>query len=402
MNMIIPQEVGLSSARLERLRTVMQGYVDQGKLAGLITLVARRGKVAHFECFGMMDIEAGKPMRPDTIFRIYCMTRPITCVAFMMLFEEGRVLLNDPVSKFIPEFADLRIFVETSETGIIVTDMDREITIRDLLIHTAGLGYGLFEDTPVEDMYRAAGILSPIVVLQVSFEEMIRKLARLPLAHQPGDRWRYSLAHDVIGYLISVIADVPFDLFLQERLFQPLGMVDTGFFVPLCNLDRFAALYGPGEGGRLNLADKPASSPFLNPNITPSGGAGLVSTTSDYLRFGQMLLNGGELDGTRLLSRKTVELMTANHLADELLPMHFGPDPMPGMGYGLGFGVCLDVAQSGILGSQGRFGWDGAAATYFWVDPKEELIGLMMLQLFIGEVPIEDLFQNLAYQAIVD
>jgi len=403
MNMVTPEQVGLSSARLERLRAVMQGYVDQGKLAGLITLVSRRGKVAHFECFGMMDIEANKPMRPDTIFRIYSMTKPITCVACMMLFEEGRFLLDDPVAKFIPEFADLKVFVEATDTGVVVTDMDREITIRDLLTHTAGLGYGLFEDSPVEDMYRAEKFGATCeLVLEPSLPEMIQTLARLPLAHQPGTCWCYSMAHDVIGYLVKVIADVPFDVFLQERVFEPLGMEDTGFFVPESKLDRFASLYQPGETGGLTLVDAPATSPFPNPDNTPAGGQGLVSTTSDYLRFAQMLLNGGQLDGTRLLSHKTIELMTTNHLADELLPICLGPDPLQGMGYGLGFGVCMDVAQSGILGSEGRFGWSGAAGTRFWVDPKEELIGLLMTQLFFGEESIGDRFQNLAYQAIVD
>jgi CubicO group peptidase (beta-lactamase class C family) len=398
MNTVTPEEVGLSSARLERLRTVMQGYVDQGKLAGLVTLVARRGEVAHFDCFGMMDIEAGKPMRPDTIFRIYSMTKPITCVAFMMLFEEGRFLLNDPVSKFIPEFADLMVFVGTTETGVVVTDMDREITIRDLLTHTAGLGYGFVDETPVEKMYQAEEFFT--LVLQPSLPEMIQRLVRLPLAHQPGTCWRYSMAHDVIGHLVSVIADRPFDVFLEERVFGPLGMEDTGFFVPGDKLDRLAALYQPGETGGITLLDAPATSPFLNPDNTPSGGGGLVSTTSDYLRFGQMLLNEGEADGTRLLSRKTIELMTMNHLSDELLSAGSGPGP--GMGYGLGFGVLVDVAQSGGLGSEGLFGWSGAAATRFWADPREELIGLLMPQLFFGDEPIGDLFQNLAYQAIVD
>jgi CubicO group peptidase (beta-lactamase class C family) len=398
MNTVTPEEVGLSSARLERLRTVMQGYVDQGKLAGLVTLVARRGEVAHFDCFGMMDIEAGKPMRPDTIFRIYSMTKPITCVAFMMLFEEGRFLLNDPVSKFIPEFADLMVFVGTTETGVVVTDMDREITIRDLLTHTAGLGYGFVDETPVEKMYQAEEFFT--LVLQPSLPEMIQRLVRLPLAHQPGTCWRYSMAHDVIGHLVSVIADRPFDVFLEERVFGPLGMEDTGFFVPGDKLDRLAALYQPGETGGITLLDAPATSPFLNPDNTPSGGGGLVSTASDYLRFGQMLLNQGEADGTRLLSRKTIELMTMNHLSDELLSAGSGPGP--GMGYGLGFGVLVDVAQSGGLGSEGLFGWSGAAATRFWADPREELIGLLMPQLFFGDEPIGDLFQNLVYQAVVD
>jgi len=402
MYTVRPEEVGLSSARLERLRTVMQGYVDRNQLAGLITLVARHGKVAHSECYGMMDMEASRPMQPDTLFRIYSMTKPITCVAFMMLFEQGHFLLNDPVSKFIPEFRDLKVFARTGEAGVEVADLEREITIRDLLTHTAGLGYGLYEDTPVEDMYRAEGLFSPLGVLQVALPEMVHMLARLPLAHQPGSDWRYSMAHDVIGYLISVMADVPFDAFLKERVFEPLGMGDTGFFVPREKLDRFAALYGAAGGGGLALLDAPPTSPFLNPECHPSGGGGLVSTASDYLRFAQMLLNRGRLGGTRLLSRKTIELMTTNHLLDELVPIHFGPDPVPGMGYGLGFGVLVNPAQSGTLGSEGLFQWGGAAGTYFWVDSREDLIGLVMPQFFFLEEPVGKVFQNLTYQAIVD
>jgi CubicO group peptidase (beta-lactamase class C family) len=401
MNMVTPEEVGLSSARLQRLHAAMQGYVDQGKLAGLITMVARRGKVAHFGCFGMMDIEAGKPMQPNTIFRIYSMTKPITSVALLMLFEEGRFLLNDPVSRFIPEFADLKVFVETTKAGVVVTDLEREITIRDLLTHTAGLGYGPFEDKTVEEMYRAQEFLSSVGLVLASLPETVQKLTRLPLLHQPGSRWRYSLAHDVVGHLISVIADMPFGLFLQERVFEPLDMGDTCFFVSEDQLDRLSALYGPGEGGKLNLLDRPATSPFLHHDITPSGGGGLVSTASDYLRFAQMMLNGGELGGTRLLSRKTTELMTMNHLPDELIPVHTS-HPWPGLGYGLGVGVLVDVAQSGTLGSEGTFFWVGAASTWFWVDPREELIGLLMTQRFSLEEPIGHFFQNLTYQAIID
>jgi CubicO group peptidase (beta-lactamase class C family) len=378
----------------------MQGYVDQGKLAGLITAVARHGEVAHFECFGMMDIEAAKPMRPDTIFRIYSMTKPITCAAFMMLLEEGGVLLHDPVSRFIPDFADLKVFVERTEAGITYTDTVREITVRDLLTHTSGLGYGLFEDSPVEDLYRAEQFFQ--LVLQPTLPEMIHKLAGLPLAHQPGTCWRYSMAHDVIGYLVELIAEMPFDEFLQVRLLGPLGMRDTGFFVPREKHDRLSAAYQRADAGELAPLDPPASSPFSNPDNTPSGGGGLVSTTGDYLRFAQMMLNRGELDGVRLLSRKTVELMTMNHLAEGLLPYRLGTELRPGMGYGLGLGVRMDVAQSGLLGSRGAYSWGGAAGTYFWVDPKEALIGLLLRQLANGEEPLGRLFQNLVYQAIAD
>jgi CubicO group peptidase (beta-lactamase class C family) len=400
MNRVVPEEVGLSSARLGILSNVMQGYVDQGKLAGVTTLVARLGKVAHFECFGKMDMEAGKPMQPDTIFRIFSMTKPITCVAFMMLFEEGLVLLSDPVSRLIPELADLKVFVEKTKEGLVVTDMDREITVHHLLTHTSGLGYGLFEDSPVEDLYRAEAFFQ--LVLQPTLPEMIRKLAGLPLAHQPGTGWRYSMAHDVIGYLIEVIADMPLSVFLRERVFAPLGMQDTGFYVPSEKADRLPAAYQPGDAGGLVLADSPTTSPFLNPDNPPSGGGGLVSTITDYLKFAQMLANGGELNGTRLLGQRTVEFMTMNHLEVDLLPIHMGLDPRPGMGYGLGVGVCMDVAQSMVLGSRGSYFWGGIAGTHFWVDPQEELIGLLMRQLVYGEEPIGDLFQNLVYQAIVD
>jgi CubicO group peptidase (beta-lactamase class C family) len=402
MNAVRPEELGVSSLRLQRQRTAMQGYVARGQLAGLITLVVRRGQVAHFECTGMMDVEARKPMRPHTIFRIYSMTKPITSVALMMLFEEGRFLLDDPAYEFIPEFKDLKVFVKMGEAGVEVTDLERAVTIRHLLTHTSGLGYGLLADGPVEEMYQAEGLFGPLKLLQVSPPELVQRLTRLPLAYQPGSDWRYSLAYDVIGHLISVLAGVPFDAFLRERVFEPLGMEDTGFFVSPEKIDRFAALYGAAEGGGLRLLDAPAISPFLNPGIHSSGGGGLVSTASDVVRFAQMLLNGGKWEGARLLSRKTVELMTTNHLPPGLVPIHFGAYTEPGQGYGLGFGVVVSAAHSGTLGSDGMFGWGGAAGTNFWVDPREELVGLVMPQVIDLEVPLGRIFQNLIYQAMVD
>jgi CubicO group peptidase (beta-lactamase class C family) len=334
---------------------------------------------------------------------MYSMTKPITCVAFMMLFEEGRFLLSDPVSRFIPEFANLKVFVERTDAGVTVTDMEREITLRDLLTHTAGLGYGLFEDTPVEDMYREHGFLTlPVKLLGPSLPEMIQKLGRLPLAHQPGTCWRYSLAHDVIGYLVGVISDTPFDRFLQERVLGPLGMGDTGFYVPAGRLDRLPALYLPGGPDGLTMVDAPSTSLFLNPDNTPSGGGGLVSTATDYLRFAQMLLNGGELDGTRLLSRKTVDMMTMNHLPDRLRPYHVGPFFEEGMGYGLGLGVVMDRVQARTLKSEGTVSWGGAAGTDFWVDPEEELVGLLMTQCLDLDEPVAGVFHNLIHQAIVE
>jgi CubicO group peptidase (beta-lactamase class C family) len=400
MNTVTPEEVGLSSSRLEHLRTVAQGYVDQGKLAGLITLVARRGKVAHFQCYGMMDIEAKKHMQPDTIFRIYSMTKPITCFALMMLIEEGRVLLNEPVSKFIPEFGDLKVFVGSTGTGIETTDLERDMTISHLLTHTAGLSYDVTVLTPIEDMYRAAGLFDSLRVLQVPLPEMVQKLAALPLAFQPGSDWRYSVAHDVIGYLVSRISGRPFDTFLEERIFEPLGMEDTGFFVPQEKLHRFAAMYSaPGEDG-FSLLDAPATSPFSRQEGPLSGGVGLVSTTSDYLRFAQVLLNGGELEGIRLLSRKTIHMMTTNQLPDELVPIGF-EDPWPGIGYGFGLGVVVDPGRQIVRESEGMYFWGGHAGTSFRADPKQELIALIMPQaLHYGE-PGSTL-RPLIHQAIVD
>jgi CubicO group peptidase (beta-lactamase class C family) len=388
------------SRRLERLRTAAQGLVDQGKFAGLITLVARRGKVAHFECYGMMDVEANKPMQPDTIFRIYSMTKPITCFALMMFVEGGRLLLDDPVSKFIPGFEDLQVFVGSTETGIKSTGLAREMTIRHLLTHTSGLSYDVTVVSPVEDMYRAAGLFDSLRVLQVPLPEMVQELAALPLAFQPGSDWRYSMAHDVIGYLVSRISDRPFDTFLEEEIFEPLGTDDTGFFVPGKKLDRFAAMYSaPGEDGP-SLLDAPATSPFSRQEGPLSGGVGLVSTTSDYLRFAQMLLNGGEVEGVRLLSRETVRMMTTNQLPDELLPIGF-VEPWPGIGYGFGFGVVVDPGQQTVPESEGMYFWGGHAGTSFRVDPKQELIALIMPQaLHYGEAG--STLRPLVYQATVD
>jgi CubicO group peptidase (beta-lactamase class C family) len=399
----------------------MQGYIDQNKLAGTIAMVARCGKVAYLEHFGMMDLEAAKPMQFDTIFRIYSMTKPIISVALMMLFEEGRFQLDDPVSKFIPEFADVKVLAAAAEEGaddkhpadnkhpadskhpFELTDLEREITIRHLLMHTAGLTYDFFEDSPVDAMYREAEILSPLGILQVPLPEMIQKLVKLPLTHQPGTTWRYSMATDVLGYLIEVLSGMSLDVFLEEKIFKPLGMEDTDFYVPEAKLDRFAAMYGPAENGGVELLDAPATSPYAKPTRCLSGGVGLVSTASDYIRFAQMLLDRGELDGTRLLGRKTIELMTANHLPDELIPIQVQPHTLHGCGFGLGFRVLVDAKRAGLLASESEFGWGGAASTSFFVDPKERLIGLLLTQLMPSRYyPIRNELKVLVYQALVD
>jgi len=388
-----PEDVGISSERLKRIAPVMQSYVEENKLPGLITMVARRGKVVHFERFGMMDIEAQKPMEFNTIFRIYSMTKPITSVAIMMLYEEGRFQLDDPVSKFIPEFKDLKVFKNATEEGIELSYTKREMTIRHLLTHTSGLTYGL-ADRPVDGMYRKAKVLES----RTTIKDMVAKLAQIPLLYQPGAEWEYSVSTNVLGYLVEVISGKSFDVFLKERIFEPLRMVDTAFYVPKEEIDRFAANYQPGEEGGIKLFDAPTTSKYsAGPPTFFSGGGGLVSTTSDYVRFCQMLLNKGELDGVRLLGRKTVELMTMNHLSSDKHPFE-----MKGVGFGLGFAVVTDVAQTGQLGSEGIFSWGGIAATTFWIDPKEELIGILMTQLMSNPHPFQQQFKVLTYQAIVD
>jgi CubicO group peptidase (beta-lactamase class C family) len=396
MNIVTPEEVGVSSSRLSRIGTAMQRYVDQRKLAGIVTLVARRGKVVHFEKFGYQDLASGKPMELDTIFRIYSMTKPITSVAFMMLFEQGLVRLTDPVTKFIPEFGKVMVLI--GRDGL--TDLDREITIQDLLRHTAGLSYGGYEDThdPIDKLYDQVD-LTPS---DITNEEMVRRIAQLPLAYQPGQAWRYSVATDVVGHLVELISDVSLGEFFEENIFQPLGMEDTTFTVPTEKVDRFATLYGKTDEGPLGLIDVATGGDYFNTRLE-SGGAGLVSTASDYLRFAQFVLNRGELDGVRLLGPRTVELMTSNHLPAALMPIAMGEEQMPGFGFGLGFSVMMDVALSGWMGSVGLHGWGGWASTHFWVDPQEQVIGILMTQYIpSGTYPIRTDFRTLVYQALVE
>jgi len=366
-----PEEVGLCTERLKRINKVMQSYVDENKVAGLVTMVARRGKVVHFECFGARDIEANKPMQPDTIFRIYSMSKPITSVAVMMLYEEGYFQLNDPVSKFIPEFKDVKVFVKKGKAGVEV------------------------KETPVDEMYQEAKMLK----WDETLEEKVGRLVKLPLANQPGSAWRYSISVDVLGYLVEVVSGERFDAFLEERIFGPLGMEDTGFYVPAEKMGRFATLYKAEEADNLGRDETLYWGDFSKLPRFLSGGGGLVSPASDYMRFCQMLLNGGELDGVRLLSRKSVELMTANHLSEELIRSSLNID---GCGFGLGFAVLMDVAQSETLGSEGEYSWGGAASTGFWIDPEEELIGILMTQFMPYNGRFTKEFKVLTYQAIVD
>lgn len=398
MNTVQPEAMGFTSQRLARINTVMQRYVDEEKLAGIVTLVARRGKIVHFEKVGWANIEADQPMQFDTIFRIYSMTKPITSVAVLMLFEEGHFRLADPVADYLPSFKEMKVLERTPEGNQRLVDAERPITIHNLLTHTSGLSYGWDEiettDTQYQALWRELDT-NPSFTLQ----EWVETLAQIPLLFHPGSRYRYSMATDVLGGLVQAVSGMLFDEFLRQRIFAPLGMDETAFDVPAEKLARFAANYGPREEGGLKVIDTPQTSRYARPTRHPSGGGGLVSTTEDYLRFAQMLLNRGELDGVRLLGRKTVELMTTNGLP---AGVYLNNDPACGASFGLGVSLLEDVGKVQQLGSVGNYGWGGAANTNFWIDPQEELIGIIMLQFMPSDTyPVVVDFRNLTYQALV-
>jgi CubicO group peptidase (beta-lactamase class C family) len=391
----LPEAVGLSSAKLERIRSVVQAMVDKNEVAGAVTVVARRGKVVHWETFGKMDIDSGKAMQPDTIFRIYSMSKPITTVAALLLWEEGRFQLDDPVSKFLPEFAGLRVHTGTGNDTV---EAKREATVRDLMRHTSGLTYGLFSDTPVDRLYRQRLVLSDP---KDSLSDLMAKLGKLPLLNQPGTRFQYSVSTDVLGRLVEVVSGTPLDAFFQERIFKPLDMKDTGFFVPEGKIARFAANYGPAEKGGLKVIDAPAQSRFRNRPRLLSGGGGLVSTARDYLRFCQMLVNGGELQGTRLLRAETVQQMASNQLPAEAMPLSLVM-PRPGLGFGLGFSVRVAKSILDPAAIPGEYGWGGAASTHFWISPRHGLIVLALQQFMPYTSRLEASLKPIVYDSITD
>ena len=379
----------MSAERLARIDPLLQAYVDEHRVAGVLAMVSRRGKVGYYEDYGYRDLDAGAPMTRDTIFRIYSMTKPITSVAALMLYEEGRFRLSDPVARYIPAFENLMVYDADAPDGSKRAKLKRPMTIRDLLTHTSGFTYGFFSQTPVDTLYMQAQVFG-----NGNLEEFVGRLSQLPLLHQPSETWHYSVSTDVLGYLVEVVSGQTLDVFFEERIFKPLGMTDTAFEVPPDKMDRFAANYSINDDGKLEAVDAGATSQFAAPVRFFSGGGGLVSTPTDYMRFAQMLLNDGELDGTRLLSRKTVELMTTNHLDG---------DYAPGWGFGLGVQVCTDVARTQALGSEGTFGWSGMANTYFLIDPEEDLIAMVWTQFLpYGAYPLRDQFKVAVYQAIVD
>jgi len=395
---------GLSASRLNRLDSFLQTrYLDTRKLPCAVTLVERRGKIAHLSALGSMDAERQRAVAEDTIFRIYSMTKPLTSVAFMMLVEEGLVALEDPVHRFIPQWRDLGVY-EAGFIGSFRTHRtSRPMRIVDLLRHTSGLTYGFQQRTNVDAAYRKQhlGELGG----PTSLAAMIDGLARTPLEFSPGDSWNYSVATDVLGYLIGKISGQPFEQFLRNRILTPLGMHDTDFHVPQSKASRLAACYRFSPDQPMRLNDDPQTSSYLAPPAFVSGGGGLVSTLGDYLRFCRMLLNGGSLDGVRILSPKTLELMTANHLPDgkdltQLSISLFSEASYAGVGFGLGFAVTIDPARTLMPGTAGDFSWGGMASTYFWIDPREELIVIFMTQLMPSATyPIRRELRTLVYAA---
>ena len=404
-----PESVGMSTDRLKRMHAAMQALVDTHQVGGVVTLVARDGRMVDLEAFGYQDVDAKTPMKTNSVFRIASMTKPITSVAIMMLFEEGKLALNDPLSKFIPAFRDMKVLTRGAQgTEPTLVPARRQITVRDLLTHRSGLTYGFLDNAQVGTAYRDGGVNDGLTVVEVPLAENMERLAKAPLVSQPGAEWHYSLSTDVLGRVVEVASGMPLDRFFQERIFTPLNMVDTSFTVSDAKMPRFVNVYtGDGQGGIRPMKDPEAfgntrMSPFAGYTPTKqyfSGGAGLTSTAQDYSRFAQMLLNGGQLDAVRLLSPKTVELMTVSHTRD--LNLENAATPVLGAGaeWGLGFKITTDLGATLMPGSVGMYGWSGIYGTFFWVDPQEKLVGVMMVQRYPGP-PAAAPFQSLTYQAI--
>ena len=423
-----PETVGLSTGRLGRIAARFDRYVDEGKIPGYLALIARRGKTAYLHRYGLRDVEAALPVEEDTIFRIYSMTKPITSVAVLTLYERSLLQLDDPASEYIPAFKELEVFESGDEQRWRTAPAEREMTIGDLLTHTSGLTYGHMQAHPVDAMYRQRKFFEDA---EMTLADFAAGLSELPLLFSPGTRWGYSVATDVLGFIIEVVSGKTLDQYFADEILGPLGMVDTAFAIAPEKQARFAANY-ERDGDGFRLIDKPSESTYLGQPKLPSGGGGLISTASDYLRFAQMLLNKGELSGARILGRRTVELMTSNHLPggcdlarmgyalasetrSEGVGMGLGArlnlrqggvrteTRHEGVGFGLGGSVLLDPAAAQILASPGEFAWGGAASTFFWIDPREDMTAIFLTQLMPSSAyPIRRELRVLANQAIVE
>ena len=406
LTVVRPESVGFSSERLEQLHALMQQAVDQKKIAGIVTILARHGKIVDYRTYGQRDMAAAAPMTKDTIFRDYSMTKPVTGVAMMILYEQGKWLPSDPISKFIPEFAHLKVYKGLDTDGKpVLVDPDHAPTMRELMSHTAGFTYGFFGNTPVDKMYRDAQPLN-----SANLQEFVEKIAKLPLLYQPGKGWNYSVSMDIEGYIVEKLSGQSLPDFIRDHIYNPLDMKDSGFFVPADKRSRFSAVYTTGPSGELALvAAGPSgrSTEYATQPTMPSGGGGMVSTAADYYRFAQMLLNGGQLDGKRILAPSTVKLMTSNHVPAELLTGQFGIGQMsmrPGFGYGYNCAVVFDPPEANLPEGKGTFFWDGAAGTWFWVDPTNDVIFIGMIQRMLGPASpnLEFESRSVVYQALVD
>ncbi|MDX1914006.1 MAG: serine hydrolase domain-containing protein [Methylophilus sp.] len=412
LEQVAPDKVGLSSERLSRLDSVINSYIKDKQIAGAVVMVARQDKVAYFKSFGQKDIEANEPMKNDTIFRLASMTKPITTTAVMMLYEEGKFGLDDPISKYIPEFKEPKVLVNSEDGSYKLIAAKREISIRDLLSHTSGISYRFWGRKNLETYYKNANISDGLSPTEGTIGDEVKRLAKLPLLNQPGEAFEYGLNTDVLGYFVEVISGMPLDHFFKTRIFNPLDMKDTAFYLPKEKISRLAALYVKDDKLGIKRADENTTHwgelsfapnvPYAATQSYFSGGAGLTSTTSDYMRFLQMLLNGGQLDGKRILSRKSIELMTSNQIGNaktaDSLPAGLGKF---GTKFGLGFGIQTGVNQLG-LGSEGEYTWAGIFFTRFYIDPKEKMITLMMTQRMLGNAEIEEKIHTLGNAAIID
>jgi len=398
---------GMSVSRLSRISDHLnERFIEPGKIAGALPIVYRKGQLAYCEPLGNMDLERGKVMAEDTIFRIYSMSKPITSVALMMLYEHGAFQLNDPVSRFIPEWSDIQVYAAGVAPNFMTTPVERPMFIRDLFTHMSGLTYGFMSRSNVDHAYRKMGVGG--VEPGTTLADTMYTLAKIPLEFSPGTRWNYSVSTDVLGYLVEVMSGQRFDEYLQQNIFEPLGMVDTGFTVADADVGRFAANYERNPDKTLRLLDDPEDSIYIRPRTFFSGGGGLVSTAADYLRFTRMMLNGGELDDVRILGPKTIEMMTKNYLPndDDLTRWALGTfseTTYEGYGFGLGFSINLGPERTATVGSAGEYAWGGAASTIFWVDPAEELIVIFMTQFMPSATfNFRGQLKSLVYGAIVD
>ncbi len=403
-----PHAVGLSAEGLKRISAVTRQFIDEEQLAGTVTVVARRGKIAHFEAYGMMDVTANKPMQKDTIFRIYSMTKPIAATAVMMLCEEGKLELDVPASVYLPELGGLKVAKDADAKLLTLVEADREMTVRDLMRHTAGLPGAaryMAGQTAVDKSYRKVGLHR---LHACNLQEMVERLGKISLLYQPGSKWHYSIAADVLGRLIEVASGQSFDVFLDERIFQPLGMCDTGFYVPMEKVDRLAGMYGPKPSRGLQAIDAPeggtgntSKTSFMRKPKFLSAGGGLVSTAADFTRFCLMLTGKGALAGKRLIKAESIELMTRNHLPEHLIPLDKKPEARyAGLGFGLGVSVRVQQTDWIPASQVGEYGWIGGTSTEFWISPKDELVAITLAQ----HIPFSELSEKvkpLVYAAIL-